>query len=81
MFQFPAFALYTYVFSAKYLLYKQMTESGLAEARPPTDICSEVGFPIRKCPDQRVLAPPRTLSQRATSFIASDRQDIHQMPF
>ena len=44
-------------------------------------IISEMGFPIRTCPDQRVLAPPRTLSQRATSFIASYRQDIHQMPF
>ena len=81
MFQFPAFAFYTYVFSAKYLSYKRMTEAGPAEAEPSTDIRSEVGFPIRTCPDQRVLAPPRTLSQRATSFIASDRQDIHQMPF
>ena len=44
-------------------------------------IISEMGFPIRTCPDQRVLAPPRALSQRATSFIASYRQDIHQMPF
>ena len=39
------------------------------------------GFPIRKSTDQRVLAPPRGLSQRATSFIASTRQGIHQMPF
>ena len=38
------------------------------------------GFPIRKSTDQRVLAPPRGLSQRATSFIASRRQGIHQMP-
>ena len=38
------------------------------------------GFPIRKSTDQRVLAPPRGLSQRATSFIASVRQGIHQMP-
>jgi len=28
-----------------------------------------------------MLAPPRSLSQRATSFIASCRQGIHQMPF
>ena len=40
----------------------------------------ESGFPIRKSTDQRVLAPPRGLSQRATSFIASRRQGIHQMP-
>jgi hypothetical protein len=38
------------------------------------------GFPIRKSTDQRVLAPPRSLSQRATSFVASVRQGIHQMP-
>ena len=31
--------------------------------------------------DQRVLAPPHGFSQRATSFIASIRQGIHQMPF
>ena len=30
-----------------------------------------VGFPIRKSPDQSLLATPRGLSQRATSFIAS----------
>lgn len=40
-----------------------------------------VGFPIRKFPDQRLLPPPRNLSQGATSFIASRRQGIHQMPF
>ena len=38
------------------------------------------GFPIRRSTDQRVLAPPRGLSQRATSFIASQCQGIHQMP-
>ena len=42
---------------------------------------SEVGFPIQKSPDQRVLSPPRCLSQSATSFIASYRQDIPRMPF
>ena len=40
-----------------------------------------VGFPIRKSPDQSLLAAPRGLSQRATSFIASRCQGIHQMPF
>ncbi len=39
-----------------------------------------VGFPIRRSADQRALAPPRGLSQRATSFIASRCQGIHQMP-
>ena len=44
------------------------------------DTSNEVGFPIRRSTDQRVLAPPRGFSQRATSFIASRRQGIHQMP-
>ncbi len=39
------------------------------------------GFPIRKSTDQSLLATPHGLSQRATSFIASTRQGIHQMPF
>ena len=39
-----------------------------------------VGFPIRKSSDQSLLATPRSLSQRATSFIASQCQGIHQMP-
>ena len=38
------------------------------------------GFPIRKSTDQRLLTPPRSLSQRATSFIACACQGIHQMP-
>ena len=41
---------------------------------------SKVGFPIRKCPDQSLFAAPRTLSQRTTSFIASQRQGIHRIP-
>lgn len=41
---------------------------------------SKVGFPIRKPSDQRLFAPSRSLSQRTTSFIASYRQGIHQMP-
>ena len=40
----------------------------------------EVGFPIRKSPDQSLFAAPRRLSQRITSFIASCRQGIHRMP-
>jgi hypothetical protein len=38
------------------------------------------GFPIRKSPDQRLLAAPRGLSQLATSFIASYCQGIHHAP-
>ena len=39
-----------------------------------------VGCPIRRSPDQSLLAAPQGFSQRATSFIASWRQGIHQMP-
>ena len=38
------------------------------------------GFPIRKSTDQSLLTAPHGLSQRATSFIASQCQGIHQMP-
>ena len=41
---------------------------------------SKVGFPIRISTDQRLFAPSRSFSQRTTSFIASYRQGIHQMP-
>jgi hypothetical protein len=39
-----------------------------------------VGFPIRKSADQSFFAAPHGLSQRSTSFIASQRQGIHRMP-
>ena len=39
-----------------------------------------VGFPIRKSPDQSLLAAPRSLSQLATSFIACFCQGIHHAP-
>ena len=38
---------------------------------------SRMGCPIRKSPDQRLFAPPRSLSQLITSFIASESQGIH----
>jgi hypothetical protein len=41
---------------------------------------SKVGFPIRRSTDQRLFAPSRSISQRTTSFFASYRQGIHQMP-
>jgi hypothetical protein len=40
---------------------------------------SKVGFPIRRSLDQSLFAAPQGLSQRTTSFIASQRQGIHQM--
>jgi hypothetical protein len=39
-----------------------------------------VGFPIRRSSDQSLFAAPRRLSQRTTSFIASQCQGIHRMP-
>ena len=45
------------------------------------DTAEAVGCPIRKPTDQSLLAAPRGLSQRAASFIASQCQGIHQMPF
>ncbi len=39
-----------------------------------------VGCPIRRSRDHRSLASPPGFSQRATSFIASQCQGIHQMP-
>src|SRR5271154_4182688 len=46
-----------------------------------SDTACAVGCPIRRSRDQRLLASPPGLSQRATSFIASQCQGIHQMPF
>jgi len=50
--------------------------------RPPSSVLRslEVGFPIRKFTDQSLFAAPHDLSQRTTSFIASQRQGIHQTP-
>ena len=39
-----------------------------------------MGFPIRRFTDQSLFAAPHDLSQRTTSFIASQRQGIHQTP-
>ena len=49
--------------------------------RFPCGIPLRVGFPIRRYTDQSLFAAPHVLSQRTTSFIASERQGIHRMPF
>ena len=46
---------------------------------PSQDKGSKGGFPIRRSLDQSSFAAPQGLSQRTTSFIASQRQGIHQM--
>ena len=56
---------------------------------PPPALCVQAGvmgnyalsgFPIRKSPDQSLLAAPRGLSQLATSFVVCWRQGIHRTP-
>ena len=51
-----------------------------AVAGPSEYEWSKVGFPIRKSSDQSSFAAPQGLSQRTTSFIASQRQGIHRTP-
>ncbi len=41
----------------------------------------QVGCPIRKSPDQGPFAPPRSLSQLVTSFIACESLGIRHTPF
>src|SRR5438552_11582208 len=62
-----------------------MTEDGrqrteVSVVRHLSSAIRKVGFPIRKSADQSSFAAPRGLSQRSTSFIASQRQGIHRMP-
>ena len=42
---------------------------------------NQPGFPIRISRDQRLFAPPPSFSQLITSFIASESQGIHRLPF
>ena len=81
MFQFPRFAFVSYVFRNKYLLLISASPNptGLSGQNSELQI-SKVGFPIRKFTDQCLFAAPRDLSQRTTSFIASQRQGIHRIP-
>jgi hypothetical protein len=83
MFQFPAFALLILCIQIKSTcVTRLMSALPLASANSKTTTTRyQVGFPIRKSMDQRVLSPPHGLSQSATSFIASYRQGIHQTPF
>jgi|HubBroStandDraft_1064217.scaffolds.fasta_scaffold43074_1 hypothetical protein len=59
--------------------------SSLGSPRRPMDSAGDQsedwGCPIRRSGSQRVLASRPGFSQRATSFIASQCQGIHQMPF
>jgi hypothetical protein len=82
MFQFPGFALNPY--SIQGLIPSSdppscNTTAEIALAMPSQDKGSKGGFPIRRFLDQSSFAAPQDLSQRTTSFIASQRQGIHQM--
>ena len=78
MFQFTGFALNPYGFRVQYLhlTLRSATPSSLM---PSQYKGSKVGFPIRRFLDQSSFAASQDLSQRTTSFIASQRQGIHQM--
>ena len=81
MFQFPGLALKPYVFRFQYLhltIRSATTAEAFARLRSQYEL-SKVGFPIRKSADQSSFAAPHGLSQRITSFIASQRQGIHRM--
>ena len=88
MFQFPRFAFKTLCVQVS---NTSMTPRAQTRATPDTpkgaperhgreNEGSKVGFPIRKSVDQSLFAAPHGLSQRTTSFIASQRQGIHQIP-
>ena len=80
MFQFPGFAQNPYFIQGLVPRYDNQ--------KPKTMCChtvsefqlSEVGFPIQKSSDQSLFAAPQGLSQRTTSFIASQCQGIHRTP-
>ena len=83
MFQFPGFAFVPYVFKNKYFKSvnsKQPAHAGSLQHTLADYWSLEVGFPIRKSKDQSLFAAPLGLSQRTTSFIASQRQGIHRIP-
>ena len=80
MFQFPRLAFVSYVFRNKYLLLISASPNPGREFQNSELQISKVGFPIRKFTDQCLFAAPRDLSQRTTSFIASQRQGIHRTP-
>src|SRR6201996_7007251 len=91
MFQFPGFAqtlLFNSGVSYLHLITGNPKPHGLVShiaVRTPRHKVlefqlSKVGFPIRKSVDQSFFAAPHGLSQRSTSFIASQRQGIHRTP-
>ena len=67
-------------------LLRCFTSAGIAnfflfDSEKDNDALPSLGYPIRKSPDHRVFATPRSLSQLITSFIAIQHQGIHCVPF
>ncbi len=87
MFQFPGLAFVSLCIQDQIPSYDICKSEALASSdlspspRPASELqISKVGFPIRKSTDQSLFAAPHGLSQRTTSFIASQRQGIHRIP-
>ena len=78
MFQFPGFASNPYFIQGLIPSLTRRSAARRSRVRLRYDK-SKVGFPIRKSLDQSSFAAPQGLSQRTTSFIASQRQGIHRM--
>jgi hypothetical protein len=85
MFQFPGFALIPLwiqeISNSKSNQLPVTSHQGRPWSLFTDNWSLELGFPIRKFPDQSLFAAPRNLSQRTTSFIASQRQGIRRIPF
>jgi hypothetical protein len=60
--------------------FSSFASGSLCVQQPDDGTLLPPGFPIRRSPDLQLFAPPRSLSQLATSFIAFRRQGIHHMP-
>src|ERR1700730_5017917 len=88
MFQFPRLAFVPYGFGKQIPSFDirksepwNIGATWVAEIAQNSELqISKVGCPIRKFTDQCLFAAPHDLSQRTTSFIASQRQGIHRIP-
>ena len=80
MFQFPGFAQNPYLIQGFVPRCDNWKPKRAPEGPHSEFQLSEVGFPIQKSSDQSLFAAPRGLSQRTTSFIASQCQGIHRTP-
>ena len=63
----------------KMFQFRHLSLSTLFNSSRSTMALPTVGFPIRKSSVQRLLSPPRSLSQITTSFIDNLRQGIRYM--